>query len=62
MFKDNPELYLKYSKMIESELNQRFKFILKNTPESKAAKEVLLSFPLTNRLTIKILDSTHNKK
>ncbi|ETI26517.1 hypothetical protein G647_03294 [Cladophialophora carrionii CBS 160.54] len=39
LFKENPKLYLKYSKMIESELNQRFKFILKNTPESKAAKE-----------------------
>lgn len=36
-FEENPELFLKYSKMIESELNQRFKFILKNTPEAKAA-------------------------
>jgi len=36
-FAKNPELFLKYSKMIESELNQRFKFILKNTPEAKAA-------------------------
>jgi hypothetical protein len=40
LFKEQPKLYLKYSKMIESELNQRFKFILKNTPEAKAAKEV----------------------
>ncbi|KIW85239.1 hypothetical protein Z517_00629 [Fonsecaea pedrosoi CBS 271.37] len=43
LFKDNPKLYLKYSKMIESELNQRFKFILKNTPESKAAREYAIS-------------------
>ena len=26
--------------MIESELNQRFKFILKNTPEAESAKKV----------------------
>lgn len=38
-FAENPELFLKYSKMIESELNQRFKFILKNTKEAAAAKE-----------------------
>ena len=38
-FTENPELFLKYSKMIESELNQRFKFILKNTKEAAAAKE-----------------------
>lgn len=38
-FADNPELFMKYSKMIESELNQRFKFILKNTPEAKGAME-----------------------
>ncbi|KAK5077996.1 hypothetical protein LTR64_003600 [Lithohypha guttulata] len=36
-FDKNPALHLKYSKMIESELNQRFKFILKNTPEAKMA-------------------------
>ena len=38
-FEDNPQLFMKYSKMIESELNQRFKFILKNTEPAKAAKE-----------------------
>ncbi|OCT49374.1 dimethylaniline monooxygenase [Cladophialophora carrionii] len=43
LFKENPKLYLKYSKMIESELKQRFKFILKNTPESKAAKEYAIA-------------------
>ncbi|KAJ5577120.1 hypothetical protein N7535_004046 [Penicillium sp. DV-2018c] len=39
LFKENPELYLKYCKMVESELNQRFKFILRNTPEAQAATE-----------------------
>lgn len=39
-FRDKPELFLRYSKMIESELNQRFKFILKNTREADLAKEV----------------------
>ena len=48
-FADNPELYLKYSKMIESELNQRFKFILKNTPESAAAKDFA-----SNEMTTKL--------
>lgn len=37
-FMKNPDLFLKYSKMIESELNQRFKFILKNTKDAEAAK------------------------
>ncbi|OQV00988.1 hypothetical protein CLAIMM_06414 [Cladophialophora immunda] len=36
---DNPELFLKYSKMIELELNIRFKLILNGTPEAEAAKE-----------------------
>jgi hypothetical protein len=39
-FAENPDLYLKYSKMIESELNQRFKMILNGTPEALEAKEV----------------------
>ncbi|OQV06871.1 hypothetical protein CLAIMM_11386 [Cladophialophora immunda] len=38
-FAENPELYLKYSKMIESELNKRFKFILNGTPDAIEAKE-----------------------
>lgn len=42
-FEDNPELFMKYSKMIESELNQRFKFILKNTEEAKAAKDFAIN-------------------
>jgi hypothetical protein len=39
-FADDPELFLKYSKMIESELNVRFKFILKGTKEAESAREV----------------------
>ncbi|KAK6380201.1 hypothetical protein LTS17_005390 [Exophiala oligosperma] len=39
MFAKDPELMKKYSKMIESELNQRFKFILNNTEAAKAARE-----------------------
>ncbi|KIV93713.1 hypothetical protein PV10_04908 [Exophiala mesophila] len=38
-FADKPELFLKYSKMIESELNVRFKFILNGTPEAEGARE-----------------------
>ncbi|KAK5274800.1 hypothetical protein LTR99_004490 [Exophiala xenobiotica] len=38
-FAENPQLFLKYSKMIESELNQRFKFILNGTPEAEGARE-----------------------
>jgi len=41
-FAENPQLFLKYSKMIESELNQRFKFILNGTPEAEGAREVRL--------------------
>ncbi len=39
-FAENPELFLKYSKMIESELNVRFKFILNGTKEAEGAREV----------------------
>jgi hypothetical protein len=45
-FKKNPESYLKYIKMIESELNQRFKFILKGTPEANQAKAVSYGFKI----------------
>ncbi|KAK5059907.1 hypothetical protein LTR84_009790 [Exophiala bonariae] len=38
-FAEKPELFLRYSKMIESELNVRFKFILNGTPEAEGAKE-----------------------
>jgi cation diffusion facilitator CzcD-associated flavoprotein CzcO len=43
IFQENPELYLRYSKMIESELNQRFKFILKGTPDAEAAKQFAIN-------------------
>ena len=39
-FAENPDLFLKYSKMIESELNVRFKFILNGTQEAEGAREV----------------------
>ncbi|KPI42778.1 putative sterigmatocystin biosynthesis monooxygenase stcW [Cyphellophora attinorum] len=38
-FRQNPSAYLEYCKKIESELNQRFKFILAGTPEAAAAKK-----------------------
>jgi hypothetical protein len=36
-FKEDPKHALKYRKMMESELNQRFKFIVQGTPEQKAS-------------------------
>ncbi|KAF2221847.1 hypothetical protein BDZ85DRAFT_200705 [Elsinoe ampelina] len=36
--RNNPVKYLEYRKMIENELNQRFKFIIKGSPESEQAK------------------------
>jgi cation diffusion facilitator CzcD-associated flavoprotein CzcO len=38
-FRRNPASYLEYCKKIESELNQRFKFILTGTPEAADAKK-----------------------
>ncbi|KAK2762350.1 hypothetical protein FQN54_001360 [Arachnomyces sp. PD_36] len=38
-FRENPLEYLNYSKEIENELNQRFKFILNGTPEALGARE-----------------------
>ncbi|KAK8858795.1 hypothetical protein IAR55_003025 [Kwoniella newhampshirensis] len=38
-FAENPKESLKYRKMIESELNQRFRFLIKGTPEQNAALE-----------------------
>ena len=40
LLEQHPELSLKYSKMVESELNKRFRFIIKGTPEYAAATEV----------------------
>lgn len=48
-FREDPLEYLHYCKAIESELNQRFKFILNGTPEAAQAKEVGLA-------TIRIFD------
>lgn len=36
--KNNPKKYLEYRKQIENELNQRFKFIIKGSPEAAAAR------------------------
>ena len=44
-FRKNPTKYLKYIKMIESELNQRFKFILNGTTEAHQAKTVSFLLP-----------------
>ncbi|XWW96216.1 hypothetical protein V2A60_004189 [Cordyceps javanica] len=37
MFEENPEEYLKYRKEIEGELNQRFRFIVKDSSEQEEA-------------------------
>jgi cation diffusion facilitator CzcD-associated flavoprotein CzcO len=42
----NPDLCLKYSKMVESELNKRFKFMINGTPEAAQARVVRASFSL----------------
>jgi hypothetical protein len=39
-FEENPAEYVAYCKEIEDELNQRFKLILKDTPEAVAARVV----------------------
>ena len=36
---DNPKKYLEYRKQVENELNQRFKFIIKGSPEANEARE-----------------------
>jgi cation diffusion facilitator CzcD-associated flavoprotein CzcO len=38
-FRENPAEYLKYRKLVEAELNQRFKFIINGTPEQREALE-----------------------
>ncbi|KAF2397971.1 FAD/NAD(P)-binding domain-containing protein [Trichodelitschia bisporula] len=35
----NPKKYMEYRKQIENELNQRFKFIIRGSPEAAAARE-----------------------
>lgn len=56
-FADNPELFLKYSKMIESELNVRFKFILNGTKEAEGAKEVICGSTRIDAMLKDILSS-----
>lgn len=53
LFAEDPKHSLKYRKMIESELNQRFKFIVQGTPEQKAALEVVPFFSPTHFLVTK---------
>jgi hypothetical protein len=38
--REDPELYLEYRKMIESEISERFRFILKNGPDAVQARNV----------------------
>ncbi|KAK5045518.1 hypothetical protein LTR84_009136 [Exophiala bonariae] len=38
-FREHPKEYVTYCKQIENELNQRFKFILTNTPEAEQARQ-----------------------
>ena len=40
LLQENPELSLKYSKMVESELNKRFKFMIKHSPEAAEVRQV----------------------
>ena len=39
-WRDHPEKYRRYRKLIENELNTRFKFVLRNSKESDEANEV----------------------
>lgn len=43
---EEPEEYREYRKMIERELNRRFKFVLKNSQESDDANNVSLLGPI----------------
>ncbi|KAJ4204164.1 hypothetical protein NW759_015001 [Fusarium solani] len=38
-FRDDPELYLRYIKAIETEMNTRFQFVVNGSKEAKAARE-----------------------
>lgn len=42
--RENERLYLEYRKMIESELGQRFRFLMKDGPEAIAARKVRKSY------------------
>jgi hypothetical protein len=43
MLEENPELSLKYSKMVEAELNKRFHFMIKGTPEATQVRQVRMT-------------------
>lgn len=43
VWREHPEKYRRYRKMIEDELNTRFKFVLRNSKESDDANGVRLA-------------------
>lgn len=51
LLKTQPEAYLEYRKMIEAEIGQRFRFLMKNGPEAKEAAKVSHSEPLLSHLS-----------
>jgi hypothetical protein len=63
--KENPKKYLEYRKQIENELNQRFKFIIRGSPEAAAARDYALQDMRTKlnndeRLCSKIIPKNFN--
>lgn len=40
LLRDNDKIYLEYRKMIESEIGQRFRFLMKGGPEATEARRV----------------------
>ncbi|KAK5043605.1 hypothetical protein LTR84_011365 [Exophiala bonariae] len=50
MLEENPELSLKYSKMVEAELNKRFHFMIKGTPEATQVRQYAVE-EMTRRLS-----------
>jgi len=62
---ENPKKYMEYRKQIENELNQRFKFIIRGSPEAKAArdfayKEMCRKLANDSRLIDKIVPKNFN--
>ncbi|KAA8624375.1 cyclohexanone monooxygenase [Pyrenophora tritici-repentis] len=62
---NNPQKYLEYRKQIENELNQRFKFIIKGSPEARLAREYAATEMRTKlnhdaRLTEKMIPKNFN--
>ncbi|KAI1918440.1 hypothetical protein LOZ65_004896 [Ophidiomyces ophidiicola] len=56
IWKTHPEKYLRYRKMIEDELNGRFRLVLRNSQESEEANTFAY-----NEMTSKLGDNTHLK-